>query len=81
MLLSPNTFFGKQIAFLFVIFNPFGRLPFYPIHILLFFGLFMNRSFATPFAVFFQFNFALNFLFVFARPVIGSFAIGALQLY
>jgi hypothetical protein len=34
MPLSPRAFFGKQIAFLFAVFNPFGRLPFYPMHIL-----------------------------------------------
>jgi len=41
----------------------------------LFLPLFVDGSFFTPFAKLFIFYFALNFFLVFARPVIGPFAI------
>ncbi len=35
----------------------------------------------TPLAVFFEINLALNFLFVFAGPIVNTLAFGALQFY
>jgi len=35
----------------------------------------------APFAKLFELDFALNFLFILARPVVYSFALGTLQLY
>jgi hypothetical protein len=39
----------------------------------------MRRHFLAPLAKLLELDFALNFLFVFAGPVIGSFALCAVQ--
>jgi hypothetical protein len=37
----------------------------------------MNCSLPAPLAIFFQFNLTLHQLFVFGRPIVSSFAVGA----
>jgi len=45
----------------------------------LFFCFFVEGVLFAPAAVFFEFDFAFNFSFIFSRPVIDPFAIGALH--
>lgn len=44
-----------------------------------FLRLFMQNVFPAPFAKFFEFYFALYFLFVFARPIVDALARAALE--
>ena len=46
---------------------------------LLFLRLLMQNTLAAPFAEFFELDFTLNFLFVFARPIVNAFAHAALE--
>ena len=47
----------------------------------LFLDFFVQGMFSAPFAVLFKLDFALNQLFVLARPIIGAFALGTVQFY
>ncbi|OHA17760.1 MAG: hypothetical protein A2664_04080 [Candidatus Taylorbacteria bacterium RIFCSPHIGHO2_01_FULL_46_22b] len=48
---------------------------------LLLLSLFMRRPLPTPIAKLFELDFALNFLLVFARPVVYAFALATGEFY
>ena len=47
----------------------------------LFFGFFVRSVFLAPFAKLLELDFALNFLFIFPRIIIGSFTSLTIQFY